>query len=80
MKNNTSSGCDGIKTENIKYAPSTYKHIANILNKIAETGEYPTEIKSGLFTPLQKPGKEKGPVTNLRPVIYITKNSSYLCN
>ena len=72
LKNNTSSGCDGIKTENIKYAPSTFKHIANILNKIAETGEYPTEIKSGLLTPLQKPGKEKGPVTNLRPVILLS--------
>ena len=72
LKNNKSAGCDNIKSENIKYAPCTFKHITNILNHIAETGEYPEEIKSGLLTPLQKPGKEKGPPENLRPVILLS--------
>ena len=40
-----------------------------LLNTIAETGEYPKEIKLGQLTPLQKPGKPKGPPENLRPVI-----------
>lgn len=69
LKNNKAPGCDNIKAEHLKYAPSTHQHIANILNKIAETGEYPNEIKQGLLTPIQKPGKSKGPPENLRPLI-----------
>ena len=72
LKNNKSAGCDSIKSENLKYAPCTYRHIVNILNSTAETGIYPEELKSGLLTPLQKPGKEKGPPENLRPVILLS--------
>ena len=35
-------------------------------------GEFPKEINKGILTPLQKPGKPKGPVTNLRPIILLT--------
>ena len=39
---------------------------------MAETGNYPKEIKTGHLTPLQKPGKTKGPPENLRPVILLS--------
>ena len=72
LKNNRSAGCDKITTENLKYAPCTHIHIAHLLNILAETGDYPKEIKSGLLTPIQKPGKPKGPPENLRPVILLS--------
>jgi len=28
---------------------------------MAETGEFPTEVKEGILIPLQKPGKKPGP-------------------
>ena len=43
-----------------------------LLNTIAETGEYPKEIKPGQIPPLQKPGKPKGPAENLRPIILLS--------
>ena len=45
---------------------------------IAETGEYPKEIKLGQLTPLQKPGKPKGPAEKLRPVILLSTLSFFL--
>ena len=49
-----------------------YGEIADIFNIMAETGEYPREIKTGVLVPLQKPGKPKGPVENLRPIILLS--------
>ena len=73
LKNNKSSGCDKLRAEHLKYAPSEIKEeIVLLLNTIAETGEYPNEIKLGQLTPLQKPGKPKGPPENLRPVILLS--------
>ena len=73
LKNNKSSGCDKLRAEHLKYAPSEIKEeIVLLLNTIAETGEYPKEIKLGQLTPLQKPGKPKGPPENLRPVILLS--------
>ena len=46
--------------------------IANILNETAAKGEYPKELKEGILIPLQKPGKTKGPVEHLRPVILLS--------
>ena len=72
LKNNKSPGCDNVTAEHLKYAPCTHKHIATILNTIAETGELPIEITQGILTPLQKPGKTKGPPENLRPIILLS--------
>jgi len=72
LKNNKSPGCDNLKAENLKYAPSTCICITKILNNIAETGIYPKELKQGLLVPLQKPGKPRGPPENLRPVILLS--------
>ena len=73
LKNNRSPGIDQLKAEHLKHAP-TQLHgiIADILNHACETGEYPEEITKGLLTPIQKPGKAKGPPQNLRPVILLS--------
>ena len=73
LKNNKSPGSDNIQAELIKYSPQiVYTHIAHILNTAAETGEYPAELKLGNLIPLSKPGKPKGPVKNLRPIILLS--------
>ena len=67
LKNNKSTGCDNISAEQLKHGPYIInKHIADILNNIAKTGEYPIEMKKGILIPLPKPGKPKGPPGNLR--------------
>jgi len=73
MKNGKSAGIDELHSELLKYAPSCVKQeIADILNTVAETGEYPKELRTGILTPLQKPGKKKGPPANLRPIILLS--------
>ena len=39
---------------------------------MADTGQHPSEIKIGVLIPLPKPGKRKGPVENLRPIILLS--------
>ena len=72
LKINKSAGMDNIKSELIKCGPDVlFDDIANIFNKIAESGEIPNELNEGILIPLQKPGKEKGKLENLRPVILL---------
>ena len=55
LKNKKSCGKDGIYAKLLKYSPEeAHKQIANMLNSMARTGEYPIEIKSGILTPLAK--------------------------
>ena len=73
LKNNKSAGIDDIHAEQLKYGPDIInKYIAEILNDIAKTGDYPEELKHGILVPLPKPGKKKGPVENLRPIILLS--------
>ena len=73
LKNGKSAGSDNLHVEMIKYAPiEIHKEIADIFNKVAETGENINELILGILRPLQKPGKEKGPVINLRPIILLS--------
>ena len=73
MKNQKSVGEDGQHAEYVKYGPpEIYNGIATLLNTIARTGKYPAEIKSGILTPLPKPGKKQGPPANLRPIILLS--------
>ena len=73
LKNNKSAGIDNIKAEQLKHGPDVvYQQIADILNITARTGEYPNEIKQGILVPLQKPGKARGPVANLRPIVLLS--------
>ena len=39
---------------------------------MAATGDIPSEINTGILVPLQKPGKKRGPTSNLRPVILLS--------
>lgn len=72
LKNNKSPGPDEIYAEQLKHAPDTLSNIiADLFNKMAETGAYPDEISEGLLIPIQKPGKEKGKIQNLRPIILL---------
>ena len=73
LKNNKSAGIDKLRAEHLKCAPPEINQcIADILNNTCETGDYPEQISIGLLTPLQKPGKPKGPPQNLRPVILLS--------
>jgi len=73
LKNGKSAGIDKLNAEFIKYAPDAiYEHIANIFNRVAETGDHMEHLITGLLTPLPKPGKKKGPPANLRPIILLS--------
>ena len=71
LRNGKNAGPDDIYAELIKYAPpEIHREIAKIFNKVAETGENITELTLGFLKPSQKPGKQRGPVVNLRPSSY----------
>ena len=73
LKNNKSAGMDDVVAELIKYGPDLlYDEIAVIFNSVAETGECPREIVFGILCALQKPGKSKGPLDHLRPIILLS--------
>ena len=42
------------------------------MNRTFETGEPIEELQLGILTPLQKPGKKKGPHENIRPIILLS--------
>ena len=73
LKNNKSPGIDEITAEHLKHGPGlVYEKIAKLLNHTAATGDFPKEMNCGVLIPLQKPGKRKGPPSNLRPVILLS--------
>lgn len=73
LKNNKSPGIDNMNAELLKYGPEeVYQEIADIFNRIAETGEIPQEIQQGILIPVPKPGKPQGPPGNLRPIILLS--------
>ena len=73
LRNNRSAGDDQIKAEMLKPAPDIlHELLADIYNNISETGEDSPELTLGVITPLQKPGKLKGPVQNLRPIMLLS--------
>ena len=48
LKNNKSAGCDVLRAQHIKCTPDyIHEHIAELLNNVVKTGEYPKEIKIG---------------------------------
>ena len=69
LNNNKTPGIDNISAEMVKYGPLTLsKAFKNTLNEAFEK-EIELGFGDGILVSLQKPGKTKGPVTNLRPVI-----------
>ena len=58
-----------INVELIKYSPEVvHEKIADMYDNIAATGKHPNEITRGILIALQKPGKPKGPTSNLQPI------------
>ena len=78
LKYNKSPGIDEIRAEHLRYGPpeELAEIIKQILNETAKTGAYPEEMKIGILTPLQKPGKKQGPPSNLRPIIPLSLKDS----
>ena len=73
LKNNKSAGLDQVVAELLKYGPDIlYDEIAIIFNTLAETGDCPVELIQGIICALQKPGKTKGPLDHLRPIILLS--------
>ena len=73
IKNGKAAGSDDLNPEYIKYAPpEIHTAMAEIYNKMAETGEHPEEINLGILPPLHKPGKAKGERKNLRPIMLLS--------
>ena len=48
-----------------------YEKIVDICNNVTATGKHPNEITHGILKALQKPGKPKGPTSNLRAIILL---------
>ena len=73
LNNDKACGPDQLHAEYIKHAPPIiHEKIAEIYNDTAATGDTPTSLIHGLLLPLPKPGKQKGPPANLRPIILLS--------
>ena len=71
MNNNKSPGHDNIPIELIKYGTEDlYTKNSQVINNTFEH-HTPLEVGKGLLVALPKPGKTKGPVENLRPIILL---------
>jgi hypothetical protein len=72
MSNGKSPGHDNIRAELLKYGTDNlHQTVCNILNNIFEKQDN-ADIGKGMIVPLQKPGKAKGIVKNLRPVTLLS--------
>ena len=72
MKPNKSSGCDEIPVELIKYAPDYMNKSPKYITTWQKLETYKINITNGILKPLQKPNKEEGPPSNLRPIILLS--------
>ena len=69
LKNGRATGPDDIPNELLRYAGKSYHSAyAAMINQSFETNTYIESIGQGIITPLQKPGKPKGPLKSLRPL------------
>ena len=81
LNNNKSAGPDDIFAEELKNCPDiVFDLIADMFNKVANNGESLKELNEGFLVPLLKPGKAKGSVENLRPIILFNIIRKLLCN
>jgi len=72
LKNGKSNGPDNIPNELLKaWHPSYNQAYAEIINESFSTGVHIESIGQGILTPLQKPGKPKGPMKSLRPLMLL---------
>lgn len=69
MKNNKAPGEDHIPAELLKHSSEAVKQkISEIFNEILRTHQEDINIGKSNLIPIQKQGKEEGPVKNLRPI------------
>ena len=69
LKNNRACGPDNIPNELLKYAGEAFAtNFSSVVNECFETNTYIKAIGESILTPLQKPGKPKGPPKSLRPL------------
>ena len=71
LHNNRSAGYDNISAELIKYGPENLHNILPTIINEAFEKHADIETGIGILVPLQKPGKVKGPVKNLRPIVLL---------
>eukprot|EP00117_Sycon_ciliatum_P021388 scpid32601/ scgid1959/ Probable RNA-directed DNA polymerase from transposon BS; Reverse transcriptase len=72
LNNGRATGPDNMAGELIKYGPAPLHHaLARIYNAAISNNE-PLCIGDGTLIPLQKPGKARGPPSNLRPIVLLT--------
>ena len=71
LNNNRAADIDGMTAEFLKHAPrEVHEWIVDILNDVLQNHSE-LDLGTGILVALQKPGKEKGPVKHLRPVILL---------
>ena len=69
LKNGKAVGPDNIPNELLKHASDEfYKQYAELVNEAFERHEHVNSFTEGYLTPLQKPGKPRGPCKSLRPL------------
>ena len=79
LKSNRASGPDNLQNELLKYAhPITFEKYAEAINESFSENKYISSIGQGIVTPLQKPGKPKGPLTSLRPLTLLNGSRKML--
>ena len=72
LKNGKSNGPDNTPNELIKaWHPDMNTAYAEVINQSFSTGVHIPSIGQGILTPLQKPGKPKGPVKSIRPLMLL---------
>ena len=73
MTNQRAAGPDGLHAELLKYGAEYLSTLnANIINTAVETNRNASQaIGVGAMAPLAKPGKLRGPVTSLRPIVLL---------
>ena len=72
LKTNKSCGPDNVSNELIKSAGPKYIEIfTKIINEAFENGQDISSLGKGFLNPIPKPGKERGPTKNLRPIILL---------
>ncbi len=79
LKTNRASGPDNLQNELLKHAhPLVFEKYAETINDSLTTNTYINSIGQGIITPLQKPGKPKGPLTSLRPLTLLNGSRKML--